>query len=71
MKIEDNVTFVKRLMEFNPAGALAQAFVIEALASYSQSVMKSEPWGDEVMISFPAWHACARHILKEIEARNA
>lgn len=65
-----NIDFVTDLMTYNPAGGLCQAFIIEAISRYAKEVMNSEPWPDDVMISFEAWRACAEHINKKIENRK-
>lgn len=65
-----NIDFVTDLMTYNPAGCLAQVFIIEAIDRYAKEVMSAEPWPDDVIISFEAWKACATHIHKKIEARN-
>lgn len=65
-----NIDFVTDLMTYNPAGALCQPFIIEAISRYAKEVMVAEPWPDDVMISFEAWRACAEHINKKIENRK-
>lgn len=65
-----NIDFVTDLMTYNPAGALCQPFIIEAISRYAKEVMNSEPWPDDVMISFESWKACATHINKKIENRK-
>ena len=66
----NNVEFVEDLMERNPAGALVQAFILEAIGRYAKEVCKAEPWPDDVMISFEAWQTCAKHIVKKFEERG-
>lgn len=66
----NNVEFVEDLMERNPAGALGQAFILEAIGRYAKEVCKAEPWPDDVMISFEAWQTCAKHIVKKFEERG-
>lgn len=66
----NNVEFVEDLMERNPAGALVQAFILEAIGRYAKQVCEAEPWPDDVMVSFEAWQACAKHIVKKFEERG-
>lgn len=65
-----NIEFVTDLMNYNPAGALAQAFILEAISRYAKDVMDAEPWPEDFMVSFEAWKACATHINKKIENRK-
>lgn len=65
-----NVDFVTDLMSYSPVGALAQAFILEAIGRYAKEVCEAEPWPDDVMLSFEAWQRCAKHIVKKFEERG-
>ena len=66
----NNVEFVEDLMERNPAGALVQAFILEAIGRYAKEICEAEPWPDDIMVSFEAWQTCAKHIVKKFEERG-
>ena len=65
-----NIEFVEDLMEYNPAGALAQAFILEAIGRYAKEICKAEAWSDDILLSFEAWQTCAKHIVKKFEERG-
>lgn len=65
-----NIDFVTDLMSYSPVGALAQAFILEAIGRYAKQVCEAEPWPDDVMVSFEAWQTCANHIAKKFEERG-
>ena len=71
--IQTNEELVSDLMNFSPAGALCQAFIIEAIINYSQRVLtiddESEEWKNS-FISLKAWKKQAEHCIKTIEERN-
>ena len=56
-----NTEFVTSLMEFSPVGSLSQAFVIEAIRSYSNIVADLGRPVDEdgALFSKRAWYDCA------------
>tara|TARA_Y100000593_G_scaffold29491_1_gene58563 strand:+ start:1752 stop:1958 length:207 start_codon:yes stop_codon:yes gene_type:complete len=66
-----NEEFVKDLMTFNPHGALAQVFVLEAIRKYSEQVVAADPkLYDSGFIDGSAWHGMAAYILDKIENRT-
>lgn len=76
---ETNVEFVTRIMEDSGYGALAQAFVIEGISRYAESVsgltveQVREQFGKSGAINFinpDAWHGVATEISKEIKERT-
>jgi hypothetical protein len=67
----DNVQFVKHMMEHSQAGALKQAFIIEAIRQYSRTVLAStEKWPDNYLISQESWKQCAEECIQEIDNRK-
>ena len=67
---ETNVEFVTRIMENSRAGPLMQAFVIQALATFSKRVAESTPEKlDTPMISGAAWHKCGVELNKEFNLK--
>jgi hypothetical protein len=61
-----NVEFVTQLMEFSRRGALAQAFVIEAIGRYAREITSNETFTRESMrdglIDADAWIDVAREV---------
>lgn len=68
-KRETNAEFVTRLMEFSPAGALAQVFIITAIDAYTQAVTEVEHVDDTTLISGEAWKQVAQCIRRELDVR--
>jgi hypothetical protein len=82
-----NVEFITQVMTFSQHGALMQAFVMEALRSYAETVVQNFPdagtpvsvpvedvQGNKVSLTMnmPAWKSCAQEYLTRAEAfRNA
>lgn len=68
---QTNVEFVTELMEFSRYGAMAQMFVIEALAQYSKAVAEAKPEsiGAAPFINAATWQAVAREIHDKVDAR--
>lgn len=77
-----NLEFVTQVMTFSQHGALMQAFVMEALRSYAEHVIKTFP--DEgapidvpaadsagnaasVTLKMPPWKSCAQEYLTRYE----
>lgn len=67
-KIETNVDFVTRLMEFSPYGALTQAFIIEAIGRYADQCAEQR-LPEDGLISADAWQAAAKWIQNEIRQK--
>ena len=73
MRNKTNVQLVKGFMEVNPHGALAQAFVIEAVTKYAKQC--TTPRGKATlrkamkvgMIHPDAWIGCAEGWLKALK----
>jgi hypothetical protein len=48
-----------------------QAFIIEAIAKYSEQTKVSPPWSkDNTFISEESWRACADEVLEAINNRS-
>ena len=69
-KYQTNVELVTRMMEYSQAGALVQAFVIEAIANYAEQTLEAEPWPAGHFINQDAWKLCAKECLSSIQNRN-
>ena len=70
-KPKTNIQLVRHIMEYSQAGALKQAFVIEALYSYSQQILEDkEVWPQGSFVSQEAWHVCAEEVIASITGRN-
>lgn len=70
-KPKTNIQLVRHIMEYSQAGALKQAFVIEALYQYSQQILKDKAtWPQGSFVSQEAWLVCAKETLASITGRN-
>ena len=69
VKHKTNIQLVTELMTHSQQGVLMQAFIIEAIAKYAESV-KASPLPDNSFISAHAWGACADEALDAITNRN-
>jgi hypothetical protein len=47
-----------------------QAFIIEAIAKYSEQTKVSPPWSNQSFISEAAWRACADEAMEAINNRS-
>lgn len=65
-----NEEFFSRLLNFSPFGALVQGFLIEAIASYCEAVIK-EPVEDNpnAIISPVVWQNLAKDVLRQINEK--
>ena len=65
-----NTDLIVELMEFSPTGALAQAFILDAVKRYAKAVAAADPAKlDSDLLSGQAWVATAKHIVKELRAQ--
>jgi hypothetical protein len=65
-----NEELVTRMMRTSQAGALKQAFIIEAIHNYSQMVLQdTEVWSANSFINQDAWKQCAKECLTAIDER--
>lgn len=72
MKKKTNVQCVKDIMEFSNYGALAQAFVMDALSKLSNAVSESDPkMFDNPFLNGEAWVGVAREIKGKLDAHFA
>jgi hypothetical protein len=70
-KPKTNIQLVRHIMEYSQAGALKQAFVIEALYYYSQKILKDKAtWPQGSVVSQEAWQTCAEETLASITERS-
>lgn len=65
-----NIDFVTDLMSFSNYGALAQVFVIEAIAEYAD-LCAAERLPDGSFISPDAWQGVAKEIQQKLNDRLA
>jgi hypothetical protein len=69
MKKQTNKQLVTSLMNNSRAGVLSQAFVLQAIESYSQHIIAAsndQLGGDKAFISPEAWKECARETLEKL-----
>lgn len=65
-----NVEFVVELMEFSKNGPLIQAYVLEALRLYSESVIVNVlQIPEDGFISRKLWVSCAEEVLAKLKER--
>ena len=70
-KPKTNTQIVRHIMEYSAAGALKQAFVIEALYQYSQQILNDkEAWPQNSMVSQEAWQTCARETINQLKGES-
>ena len=70
-KHKTNAQLIGDLMSHSQQGVLMQAFLIEAIAKYSEQTKVSPPWStDNTFISEAAWRACADEALEAINNRS-
>ena len=65
-----NTERLTHMMEYSRAGALKQAFIIEAIRRYAEQCKDISPaqWGEaQLMVNREAWQICARECLQELE----
>ena len=66
-----NVEFVTELMDYSNNGPIMQAYVLEALRLYSDSVIAlQDEMSDDGFISKKLWVSCATEVLRKLEERN-
>ncbi|WFU52249.1 hypothetical protein QA639_21310 [Bradyrhizobium pachyrhizi] len=71
-KRQDNISFVRDLMNHSQFGPLAQLFVLDALSKWADKVAEADPAAIESpMISGAAWVGVAKEIKGKIDARIA
>ena len=69
MKNTNNVELVNHIMTSGscPAGALNQAFILQAIEHFSRQVLESTTWPENGFITEKAWKACAEFNLKNLD----
>lgn len=69
-----NLECLTDIMEFSRYGALAQAFVMDALSKHAEHIAKlpldelHKQLGDHPLVSARAWHGVAQEIHAKLEA---
>lgn len=64
-----NEDFVRDLMNYSPVGALAQAFIMEAIQRYARECAAADPAKfDSGLMSGAAWVKCAQDIKAKCDA---
>ncbi|RQP34193.1 hypothetical protein [Burkholderia ubonensis] len=72
-----NLECLTDIMEFSRYGALAQAFVMDALSKHAECVAKlplhelQRQLGDHPLVSARAWHGVAQEIHTKLEVHFA
>jgi hypothetical protein len=66
-KREDNVKFVKRLMEYGPYGALQQIFILQAIEKYAEVCAKADPKSIDGLFNGEAWVGTAKFLKSELD----
>lgn len=70
LKSITNEDFVRYIMNYNPHGALVQAFVIQALSSYCELVLEAGVGPSENgLINSKAWRDIASYINNLMEQK--
>ncbi len=69
-KRKTNVQIIKDIMEHSQYGALAQAFVIDALSKWSDKVAASTPdqYPENGIVHPPAWIGVAKEIKGKLDS---
>ena len=71
VKQKTNAQLIGDLMSHSKQGVLMQAFLIEAIAKYSEQTKVSPPWSkDNTFISEESWRACADEVVEAINNRS-
>lgn len=66
-----NVEFITELMEVSRNGPMIQAYVLEALRLYSDSVVQNQDQiPEDGFISRRLWVSCAEEVLEKLEGRS-
>jgi hypothetical protein len=67
-KRKTNIQAVKQMMEFSQYGALAQLFIMQAIAKYADACSEAEPASmDSGFISGANWQAVAKDIKRQMD----
>lgn len=66
MDSKNNLQIVREIMTYSEHGALIQAFVIEALSSYSEMILNANMPEDGI-VSPEAWKGCAKEVLEKLD----
>ncbi|WP_321873088.1 hypothetical protein [Burkholderia ubonensis] len=72
-----NIDCLMEIMNFSRYGALAQAFVMDALSKHAAHIARmpleelNEQFGDQPIVSAKTWHGVAREIHEKLEAHFA
>jgi hypothetical protein len=66
-KAVTNEQRIKRMMNYSHFGALKQAFIMEAIAKYSEQQLFAEAWKDNSLIDQATWKAIAQECLDDVK----
>ena len=58
---------ISRMMSHSHYGAMKQAFIMEAIAKYSEQQIAAEPWSERSIISQATWKAIAQECLDDLK----
>jgi hypothetical protein len=63
-----NEQIMMQLMQFSRHGAMMQAFIMQGLEQYAQSVLQhtEPPEGWPELINWESWHGCAEEVVTEL-----
>lgn len=66
----NNVELVTAMMEFSKFGALAQAFIVEAITRYAKQVSNSTPeqYGENSIVAPESWIGVGKEIKTKMDA---
>lgn len=67
-KVETNLDLVKDLMHYSPYGALCQAFIIEGIYKYCDTVIKENPLTENSFVDHKAWLGIANDIKTRMDS---
>lgn len=67
-----NEQVVRDIMNYSRYGGLIQAFVMEALSSYSQHWAKANPddFSKDSFVNMDAWIGCAKEVVEKLKANG-
>jgi hypothetical protein len=66
-----NIIFVSELMDKSPNGIIMEAFVLQALQTYSEVVLSDAGEWPNGFISKELWTACANEVVEKIANRRS
>lgn len=67
-----NLEMIRKLMEHSNAGPVMQAFILQALISHAEKMLKAtdeQLGGDRGLVSPTVWRTCAGEVQKAMDER--